>query len=719
MHFTLNELVKLCKAMEPRKAHLYHNGDSRSQCVTPLITSIEMHDGKTYKLLDKNGYIGAGYIRVSTNKQRSYDLEKALENDDGRDDRSPLRDGWSETFQVIRTVEHFVRISLCFRIYSDCGISGSVPFRNDDMIRRLNKQRAETYEACFSRVFLSESATNRQTKSETENMRKYMEARVAAMRAGAMDETEIADPTKIIHKRPKNVVQYRPGLTELVGDLKIICVITAVDLSRISRSYLLLQEIANQILDYKLPWDWLNPDNPKSKGPIRVVGLLSELSFLSSNKFEGRIMRDIVAHMAEFRLQEVITGAFQGAIQRLESGQPHGMVPFYYSTDKYGRVHKNDAISTLNMMIEMALSQSDVIPSTKWEDHQGSGTIARQLTDLGVPTPMAARKNLTPTKWGRNSVSKILKSLWLIGKQEMFGRVFQVVEDPAIDEHTYFRLQRWLQNRSANALGGVKSGQTAYLGTSLFVCHCGNTLSHRHRREIKKSKAPELTGDIVLNHEQYWCETSKRRTHDNHVLLNVRNAHQFLNVYMAGSAPMIMDQLRDSVERRELEAEKRALEERLFEIERTRPTDEIIREEVLSQVPEDDRDDEGIVSAYIARKLKKWLHEEEEIEAKIEIINERLRAVLSRDDLSSMSEKLTTWTSLSDDQKNAIIRQLFLRFEFHGNPPNEMVVPILRTIDETPLPPIGFARTIYKNGWIRRLPVTPEELLGSYRAFDG
>src|SRR5437016_466426 len=68
--WTAGQLVKYCANLKPKTAQKFSNGDRETLCVTPEILYI-WERGVLHTLgRDKKQRFGAGYVRVSTDRQR-------------------------------------------------------------------------------------------------------------------------------------------------------------------------------------------------------------------------------------------------------------------------------------------------------------------------------------------------------------------------------------------------------------------------------------------------------------------------------------------------------------------------------------------------------------------------------------------------------------------------------------------------------------------------
>jgi recombinase len=80
-----------------------------------------------------------------------------------------------------------------------------------------------------------------------------------------------------------------------------------------------------------------------------------------------------------------------------------------------------------------------------------------------------------------------------------------------------------------------------------------------------------------------------------------------------------------------------------------------------------------------------------------------VRALQRVDADSSLS-----WDTLTNSERNCILRELFVGFYIEGEPPNEVIVPMLRTRDRRLLPPIRLSTTGNRRAFTRRMPQVDE-----------
>ncbi len=104
-----------------------------------MYTSVTLPDGSVVQLNRVHGKHAAGYTRVSTARQRS---------------RSGIEqgDGFSEDDQIERIVSFFVRNQMAFQLYSDCGLSGSLPTRDARLMEKLWRRKAHVQVCVTSNI---------------------------------------------------------------------------------------------------------------------------------------------------------------------------------------------------------------------------------------------------------------------------------------------------------------------------------------------------------------------------------------------------------------------------------------------------------------------------------------------------------------------------------------------------------------------------------------
>jgi hypothetical protein len=233
------DLVEYVLKLQPKKARRYVNGERRKMCATPVIAAIKDRDGVVHRF-DTNCALRGGKVRVSSDKQRSRHsrtltlsaLPLSADEDDDSDRPEPTDqksgDGWSEQFQVEKIIDYCIKNRNasgdrpCLIIYSDAGISGTMPTDDVDLVKELDEKHAELYEEIFNTVVLDKTYTQGLTAAELASVRAYRDDAVAKIREGFSDAKSETDID--LFQRAKNNKCVLTGLIQQIpsghtGDL--------------------------------------------------------------------------------------------------------------------------------------------------------------------------------------------------------------------------------------------------------------------------------------------------------------------------------------------------------------------------------------------------------------------------------------------------------------------------------------------------------------------
>ena len=151
---TVAEIIHFVNTvLNPETALQYANGRQESFCVTPLIAAITQDDGTVVELnrfrresknslgliADTHGPLYGGHIvRVSSEQQKSQEAGG---------------EGWSIDWQVELGVRFYLNKGWAFRIFSDAGLSASLPINDPKLIREMWTFKARIYRDACQKVF--------------------------------------------------------------------------------------------------------------------------------------------------------------------------------------------------------------------------------------------------------------------------------------------------------------------------------------------------------------------------------------------------------------------------------------------------------------------------------------------------------------------------------------------------------------------------------------
>lgn len=672
---TLEEIVHEALGLRPVQAALE---GTEAACVTGLIDCVKMPDGITRRLALVGGKWGAAYIRVSSDSQRHRTAQI-----------SSQADGWSEEDQIRRAVEYFVSRGEAFRIYSDAGLSGSLPLRNESMIRDARKKRSRLYSDVIGKVLLTLPDL---TDAERESITRHCERKASEIESeddllpGFSVEGE-EKPLKV-QSRGGKTAHFRPALTYLDRDITRIHTIAVTDPSRLSRSATLTSVLMDSLSEVKL------------------VGLIEPFFHVAGDDAIKGLVNSVTAWAAEAKLREVMTGALRGIITLMRSGRPYGPIPFWLSRDETGAAYINpEREATIRRLIDLY----HVEGLSAYE-------VSKRLTEEGREPPGRHGKGSRGGKyvWQLSTVINILSNPNLYGVQEFFGKQWYTLP-PIIDKETFdqIALRRSVRGKTHAAR---PPGEDAYLLSAVLRCSCGYSLYHRKN----------YNGTV-----QYYCtcppeKKKAQRESQGHVTLQADNAECFFHdlirrrsdLLMPGQGTKDEDRLQQLMD---TYAENLATYERLLQ-----KHEAAAREEAATQAeawgmkpgtPEFTR----VVDTLAATRVSPFLEQKRREQEKLRDARERWALVRKEGGLEQIQAGIATWDTLPMPKKNALLRNLLRDARVQGDPENgEGLVLIPRFRGSAIRIPISIKKVPSKNNkgeeiikYTRRLPAIEDALRAS------
>jgi DNA invertase Pin-like site-specific DNA recombinase len=609
---------------------------------------VRLADGTRRSLDSPGGKYGAGYARVSSQRQQE--------------------DGWSQEDQLVRIVRYYLDQGLAFRIFSDAGLPGSLAYRDpggvDHLSHRLAEKRARRYEVAYRKIFMENPAYSAHQAS----MEAHLASTLDAIRAGDPSAPTVEDPDLPRIGRPSTQATYRPGLTTLVESLPEVHTLAVTDLSRLSRSQILFADLVERLTHHR----------------VQVAGLVEDLSWVSGT---GDIGADIVAYVisriAEHRLSELTVNVLRGQVTKLEAGEPSGRLPSWLSTDATGKAYLNERATVVRRIVDLALTGVPYI------------RIALMLAEAGTPIFGHNGKGYVSGRgraWHTDTIKKILASPTLKGVQVLFGIPWKILPAVATEEE-WDRIQARLAETSRKNPQRVNR----YLASQLMRCSCGYKLTHR---------------PIGGGFDMYVCAAPPATRRANrgvrHVAISQRHVDGFLDDLMRHDPSTVVGAWKDTLERSEIrEALQQLLEERQALRALLPEAEARAREEAKGKARllyDGDEEDDEIVSAVARRILSPTLQKLDALEREIAERQRRLESILPSDEIASIEARARVWDSLTTDAKNALLLTLFREWRFEGIPPHETVVPVLNTLDEASLPPFILTTAVKGRSFFRRFP---------------
>lgn len=673
---TIADIVAQALALKPAVAASFLGGESETLCTTVIYWHVRLDDGTVVNLCLKDGKYGAGYARVSSLSQRTATDKPG---GDGRDGEDALKDGWSEQDQLQRIVNHFVSRRQAFRIFSDCGLGGYLPFNDERLKEKMLRTKARRYDRMFTKIFLDDLASQRYTAAQREDLRDYLVKKREMILEGLQDHDFEADDVTLSEvvaaqavkgvRRGRMTVTYRPGLTFFMRDISKIHTLALTDLSRLSRSQTLSAEIGEKIIEHK----------------VGVLGLVESLGWMSDDEEIGnQLMALIIPKFAEFRLTEVLMNAMRGIVTSLSAGRPFGKVPRWIEKGKDGRAHHDaEKVKPIRMLVDLFLDDSVV--STR--------QVAGMLAAKGVAPPEGQ-------VWHRSTVINTLESPALVGKQEFFGLEWQVW-DPLVDEVTYGKIKRKLEHlRQVYPNYAPKDGRN--MAAYLLKCSCGSNITYRRTsRGI----------------EQMRCNVpaAKRKANPDHqhVTLHWPDVKKFIDEFMQEHPRVILNIHKNSQERTVLVAELQHAEaeheqaDRQLTEQRANASEKLRQNLAAMGIAEANPEYHSTLDQLSKAVLADAIEKVQRLEESVNQIRYRLDTLVPQDVLTSLEQRIASWKSLNSRQQNQLLLTFFKEWRVEGTVGNEVIIPVLRNPREDTLFPIRL-KTGGKIRPIRRFPTVDQ-----------
>ena len=664
--WTPDALVRELETMTPAHAVDVTGSIDPRRCSTPLIDRI-LIDGEVIELSLVGGRYGAGKVRVSTKRQRT--------------GKEANPDGFSESDQVRRIINHFVALRQSFRIFTDCGLSGSLPPNDPYLMKKMWTKKAAMYGRIFDKVFLSEFAAEKFTKLQLLELKGYRDARVKKILAGKLgveeEPVEPEDPEAeteklVLRGRPRITLDYRPGLTLLMQSLDEIHTVAVTDLSRLCRSQVLAAELAEQFIEHK----------------VKLEGLVETIKFFNSTEFGDEIAKVVLSMLAEQKLQEVCLHSLRGLYAMLESGRPHGTPPHWITKNENGKaVLKPGPAETVKEIVEMYLSSDDV----------SANVIRNSLRERGVKMPSGR-------EYGTHTIYHLLKNPALMGVQKNFGiswHIYPALVTPEQFELIQIKVTRRRSYRYSNNSVKEKDG---YLMTSMVRCHCGTAVVHA------------VTGRRV---HLYRCRRKNESGASHHGAIYHDSLNDFINGLMSAHPLVVLGSFKNDAKYTELKAQIKHLEHQAAELKvQQRMAHEAARNRAVEQLALSNIDDSNpMFSATVDTLTRAFLVDKNEhaqhIEDTLTKLRLKLNGLVPADKFLTIEERVRCWNGLSNTEKNTILLLLFEKFQLRKVDGQQFLEVRLNNSTRTVMPLIPL---ILPAGRVRNrtclLPTVEEWLLG-------
>jgi Resolvase, N terminal domain len=640
MPFSIHMLTASVKSIFPTKAVGLKNKEREAHCCTEVIT----------EMLDDNGNLVILSFtpkgKTALQSHVAIYVRVSSEKQRGKTDGQLHRDGFSEDDQLGRCIRYCLQHKLAFRIYSDCGLSGFLPPDIDHLRVTIAEQRAESYETIFTNIFLSEYAANRYSEDEIQSLTAYRDMRVAEYREGALLDGEETEARSL----------YRPGLTVLLEDLPLIHTVLITDLSRLSRSFPVTLHVVNEIV---------------KKQKCMLVGLIEPIADPKG------ITLPILAWQAEQYLSTLSANSIRGTLEMLRSGcSPSSTnIPWWLVRDnETGKAKPHpELFEEARRVIDRYLAG------------EAAYSLYQSLKERDGPAP---RQGWTP-----DNIAALLDAKTVTGQTSYYGLTWNVLPR-LINDDTYWRLKQSRQDRSQPGRPRG-TGHPEHLMAGLLICVCGAHMNYKKNM-----------GQAVRMGPQYICEMLHARSDGKrHITIQAHWIEEFVNEIITRH-PVGLLQAGNKKTSTAVEGELvRHIATRLEEVRkdlRYMESQERQKAIVALEPYKLSQSYNNLVVELIKTATAEIRQIERDLEAQLANERKRQEALAPAALWADVPSQAKHWVGLTVKERNAVLRGLFIRWQFEGAPPYEKLVPYLRGIEEERMEPI-MVPTTGKNTFRRSL----------------
>ena len=646
MYYTREQILNHILELRPLTALTLKNGNRLQAVRTQIYDGVIVNGEEILLQRGPNNTYVAGYCRVSMPIQ--------------------VEDGFSDKEQAEAIVDRCIANGQAFAIFSDVSLSGGLPYENDDLIRQFRDHKALMYETVFRAVFLSKP--EQETAENLARMEAYLKKHLKKIRNGGYSEIfDLMRGEKPPHSKDRKPRWFRPGLTALVQTLDNIHTILVTDLSRLSRSELLMADLLPRFRERK----------------IAVQGIYQGLDWLNKHDdLSSKILSIVYTHMAEKTRFDILLGDLRGIRQRLVQGIYHAK-----GTDWIKRENgdKNGKGVFDERQKQVALRLIELYLGDNGEDEASATFVTNTLNAEGLTNKFGRR-------WNDNTVCWALDNPALIGFQEIFGKWWKVYP-PVIDEETWAKVrEKRARRRADHDRRQATKTVDEYLMTGLLKCHCGYNLV------AAKSN----------NKAYYACNAPISRGHARLVRTDV---DAFFDLLMANHSEKMIDVVVANSDGAGLMAELRTLEENALVNATTREEERVRRKRELEPVvadllPQHKEDPmfEATLQSLLAARTRDLDEAEKSEQERITSTRGRLIDIRHQEEFAEIKATVKHWRELSVPMRNKILKDVFAYLQVQGTPPNETLLPVFRVPSPPLIIPIKVIGTLYNTKvWVRSL----------------
>lgn len=686
---TIQQLIETIEMFRPERALQLRNASYEHLYATDVITCIRIGE-RVYDLTEREGRVGAGYVRVSTEGQR--------------------QDGFSTEDQAYRIAVYFAERGEAFRVLSDAGLSGTIPINDPLLIQRVWSKKARLYRELFERVFLT-NTENKYTASERALMRLFVDDAFERLQTGEeidsvitkADEVnaygnrgdgeeealdEVIEPSKPLnHINIKQKHLFRPALTAISEALHRYHTLAVTDLSRLSRSQLTFAELHEKFTEAR----------------VSVVGLVEDLSWMNDrekrNEVGSQIQAFLLPMFAEHKVRETTLGVFRGIATKFDNKKPHAKIPTWLRRTEEGTAEWGDPkrVEAVREMIRLY-----------WEEGLGFDTIAGDLTRRGFKTERG-------NNYSKATIADVLDNYALCGQQVMFGRKWNVFPAFMIEED----FEEMRQYRAQRAEGPANRGRRVndyYLLTSRLKCSCGHAMCRRPGRR--------------LNAVPFWA---CRSTHTQRLQMDRDHPHPnipddeleaFFTELLTQYRHVVVDTSRLGREETKASHELAELTEGL----RAAEAEYASKKRAATFAAEAQATADGIneenpffvqyVQIRVAALTNHLREETGRLKERIAYLADCLDQIRMQQQAGGLEKRLADWHTATMREKNQMIQEVFRSIQVSGVPPNEYLELELMNAPAGALPPVPLITKSWARGnkpkYWRKLPSVQEWLEGVF-----
>jgi site-specific DNA recombinase len=250
----------------------------------------------------------------------------------------------------------------------------------------------------------------------------------------------------------------RPELDRLLGSLGSIDRLVIPKLDRLGRSNRHLHDLFERL----------------QAAGVELVSLADSIDTSTS---AGRLMRNMLANLAEFESDTIGERVKAVTAARAEQGKHHGRPPFGYESREGALYVAEPAASVVRRIFE------------DFTNGTSQRALSRALNVEGVPTH-------TGRTWTQGTLSKILSNSTYIGRVVVNGEDHEGAHQPLVSVEVWDRavkLREATARTTGKGRGRPSSGSHLFTRSLRLTCiHCGEAMIPRTNRDRRVDRSYEV-----------------------------------------------------------------------------------------------------------------------------------------------------------------------------------------------------------------------------------